>query len=285
MHRYCGKTWSSEDIERIRAIIAASSTANRAQLSRLVCESFNWRKPDGLVKEMSCRVAMLRMQRDGLISLPAAKYAYRRISGNFASQQSDPQPVFQGSVNELVELRVELVTNASSRALWNEFIARYHYLGYKMLPGAQLRYLIADDKRVLGAMGFGAAAWKVAPRDQFIGWTAPARESRLHFIVNQSRFLILPWIQCRNLATKSLAMVTRRLADDWQTRYMYRPVLMETFVDTTRFSGTCYKAGNWICVGRTQGRTRCDRYHTKSEPIKSIWLMPLYPDFRRVLVG
>jgi hypothetical protein len=153
-----------------------------------------------------------------------------------------------------------------------------------MLPGAQMRYFIKDGDRVLGAMGFGAAAWKVAPRDRFIGWNSHEREERLHLIVNQSRFLILPWIHCKNLASKSLAMVARRLPDDWYNYYGYRPVLMETFVENGKFHGTCYKADNWHNVGDTQGRGKLDRFNTKSVPIKSIWLKPLFPDFCQQLL-
>ncbi|MEK7614853.1 MAG: Druantia anti-phage system protein DruA, partial [Patescibacteria group bacterium] len=138
-------------------------------------------------------------------------------------------------------------------------------------------------ERILGAMGFGGAAWKVAPRDIFLGWTPEERESRLHLIVNQTRFLILPWIRCQNLATKSLALARHRIGDDWEQRYGYRPVLLETFVDTTRFRGTCYKADNWIHVGFTQGRSRMDRYHANDQPVKSIWLLPLQSDFRKHL--
>lgn len=287
MYRYCGKIWKIDDIANICNIIAASPSATRAVLSRLVCEAFNWRSPDGRLKEMSCRVAMLRMARDGLILLPPPRYerSAAPIRTLFTSERSDPQPLLQTTVNELDDLRVELVGRGPSLSLWNEYISRYHYLGYKMLPGAQLRYFIMSGDRVLGAMGFGASAWKVEHRDKFIGWTAGEREARLHLIVNQSRFLILPWVQCKNLATKTLALVSRRIVADWFARYAYSPVLMETFVDTTKFQGTCYKAGNWINVGLTKGRSKMDRYNTYSQPIKSIWLMPLCRNFRPLLLG
>lgn len=233
---------------------------------------------------MSCRVAMLRMHRDGLFELPPPLSARRIPSRTFVSEASDPQPPVTLQIKELVDLRLEVVARGESLALWNEFIGRYHYLGYGVMPGAQLRYFIVAGERVLGAMGFGGAAWKVAPRDRFIGWTAEERESRLHLIVNQTRFLILPWVRCQNLATKALALAIRRLAIDWQERYGYQPVLLETFVDT-KFHGTCYKAGNWTLVGETQGRSRMDRHHAKNQPVKSIWLMPLASNFRAALTG
>jgi hypothetical protein len=285
MYRYCGKTWSEDDIQKIRALITAQPLATRAELSRQVCDVFTWRRPDGGLKDMSCRVAMLRMYREGLIDLPTPRRVLHRSSGIFISEASDPEPADNLLLAQLADLDLELVAKGPRLRLWNEFISRYHYLGYQVMPGAQLRYFIRAGSRLLGAMGFGGAAWKVAPRDQFIGWTADEREKRLHFVVNQTRFLILPWVRCQNLATKSLAMAKRRLSIDWQDRYGFRPVLLETFVDTTKFRGTCYKAANWTCVGLTQGRSRNDRFHAHDKPVKSIWLMPLVQDFRSVLQG
>jgi hypothetical protein len=253
------------------------------RLSRLVCEAFEWRQPNGKLKEMSCRVAMLKMERDGLIGLPAPK---RDRPGNYrlvTTPDSDPEPGWTCSLSDLHDLKMVLVHRGPPLRRWNEFVGRHHYLSYKMLPGAQMRYFIMAGERVLGAMGFGAAAWKVAPRDNFIGWTAQERERGLHRIVGQSRFLILPWVHCRNLASKTLAMVIQRLPGDWEECYGFRPVLLETFVDTTKFHGTCYKASNWLHVGNTKGRGKLDRYSTFSEPVKSIWLKPLSPDFRRCL--
>lgn len=283
MYNYSGKSWSKEDVERIRTLIASSPMALRAELARQVCEVFEWRRPNGQLKLMSCRLAMLRMYRDGLLELPPARSVYRVAGKTFTSTASDPQSATETTLKALDDLRIELVARGRPLALWNEFIGRYHYLGYGSMPGAQLRYFIMAGDRVLGAMGFGGAAWKVAPRDGFIGWTAEQRQSRLHLIVNQTRFLILPWVRCQNLATKSLALVARRLPDDWVVRYGYRPVLMETFVDVTKFRGTCYKAGNWTQVGLTQGRSRMDRHHAKDKPVKSIWVLPLQRNFRAAL--
>lgn len=152
------------------------------------------------------------------------------------------------------------------------------------MAGAQLRYFIMDGDQILGAMGFGGAAWKVASRDCHIGWSPALREQRLHLVVNQTRFLILPWVRCQNLATKTLAMIKKRLPDDWVARYGYRPVLMETFVDVSR-RGTCYRAGNWTKVGMTKGRSKYDRFHRNAYSVKSVWLMPLSHDFRKVLTA
>lgn len=285
MYRYLNKTWSTEDVERIRALIASSTGARRAELARRVCEAFDWRGPGGELREMGCRLAMLRMHRDGLIELPPPRCVWRAPRHTFASERSDPEAPVVLEIAAVTDLKLEPVARGSSLTLWNEYVSRYHYLGYARIAGAQMRYLITGGGRTLGAMGFGAAAWKVAPRDRFIGWSAEVREGRLHLIVNQTRFLILPWVRCQNLATKALAVAARRLPGDWEERYGYRPVLLETFVETGRFRGTCYKAANWQLVGETQGRSRHDRFHAKDKPKKSIWLMPLVSDFRRALLA
>lgn len=283
MYNYAGKTWTESDIVRLRELITASPGSSRAALSRQVCEAFDWRRPGGQLRDMSCRVAMLKMHREGVIELPAPRNGHQRPGATFTSEASDPEPLLEASIKELGSIELVLVTPGKPLALWNEYIGRYHYLGYKVTLGAQLRYFIMAEGRVLGAMCFGGAAWKIAPRDQFIGWNPKERQSRLHLIVNQTRFLILPWVRVPNLATKSLAMATRRLPADWLARYGYSPVLLETFVDITRYRGICYKAGNWLKVGLTKGRSRMDRHNAKDQPVKSIWLMPLRTNFRAQL--
>jgi hypothetical protein len=284
MYKYSGRTWSSQDIDCIRGIISGAPSARRSELARLVCEAFDWRRHDGELKEMSSRMAMLRMQRDGVIELPTPRCVCRAPRRDFASERSDRQAERTLAIADL-DLKVELVTRGESLTLWNEFIGRYHYLGYTRIVGAQVRYFITDGKDVLGALGFGGAAWKVACRDEFLGWSSAEREKQLHLVVNQTRFLILPWVRCQNLATKSLAMAAKRLASDWLKLYGYRPVLMETFVDTTRYQGTCYKAGNWACVGMTKGRSKYDKFHQNASPVKSVWLMPLMKNYRAALLG
>ena len=186
-------------------------------------------------------------------------------------------------VNELDGLALQLVHTKADSALWNTLIDKHHYLGYQPLPGAQLRYLIRWQGGLLGAIGWGAAAWKVAPRDQWLGWSAEAREAGLSRVLNNARFLILPWIRCRNLASKVLSLSERRVADDFEARYAFRPVLLETFVEKERFRGTCYRAANWQHLGHTQGRGKCDRYRQANLPIKDLYVRPLVRDFRHHL--
>lgn len=261
MH-YCGRFFSEEDIRTIREVIAEEPRRNRVQISRTVCRSLNWYKLDGGLKEMSCRVALLRMEKDGLIKLPPSKH--RNGNGRKFRRRTSaciPQDTISSPVGSLPQLRLELVSKKSESYLWNEYIDRYHYLGYKPLPGAQLRYMAKSDKRVIALLGFGAAAWKIAPRDRFIGWTDEQRQRHLHLVINNARFLILPWVRSKNLASKLLGMVVKRITDDWEKRYGYKPVLIETFVESLRFRGTCYKAANWIYVGQTKGRGKLDVKH------------------------
>jgi len=281
--RYCGRTFTAVEIEGIRQIITSNQGKNRAALSRMVCETFSWRKPDGGLKDMSCRVAMLRMQADGLICLPPPQRGNGNgKTGGRRTPEAEPGFPVNDSVENLIDLQLQLVKPKTS-PLWNEYVARYHYLGYTPLPGAQLRYFITANRQVLALLGFGAAAWKTAPRDQFIGWTAAQRERNLHRVINNARFLILPWVTSRNLASKVLALAAKRLPDDWQQRYQYRPALLETFVEIQRFHGTCYKAANWICVGKTKGRGKLDRYNKAKLPVKNVWVLPLAKNFRQLL--
>ena len=196
------------------------------------------------------------------------------------SRPSDPKAPLSLSAGALGPLVLRPVATPPDSALWNELIERYHYLGYKPLPGAQIRYLVFGRGHLLAALGFGAAAWKVAPRDQFVGWTADQRRANLHQVVNNARFLILPWVTIRNLASRILAAIAKRLASDWDNRYGYQPCLLETFVERDRFRGTCYRAANWIYVGDTQGRGKLDRHHRNALPVKHVYLYPIHKRFR-----
>ena len=232
---------------------------------------------------MSCRVAMLRMHMDGIIELPnplGVKAPLKKIE--FTPATNPSSPVFC-PVSQLPQLRLQMVTKGTS-ALWNEYVERYHYLGYTPLPGAQLRYFIVTGKQIVALTGFGAAAWQTAPRDQFIGWDHDQRQRNLNLIVNNARFLILPWIQSKNLASKILSLSARQLPDHWEEKYNIRPVLLETFVQKNRFTGACYKSANWINVGQTKGRGKLGGQPGKIVvPIKEIWMYPLHKKFRTLL--
>lgn len=280
--RYCGRHFEPAEIELIRGLLNTPKI-NRARLSREVCERLNWRRDNGALKDMSCRVALNRMQADGLITLPpprnpkpASYRSYPHLERAVLEPASIPRI-------DLATLTIDLVLGKTESLLWNAYIERHHYLGHQLMPGAQLRYFVRATGQVIACLSFGASAWKTQPRDAAIGWNTEQRRRNLHLIVNNARFLILPWIRCQNLASRVLALVSRRLPEDWHARYAYRPVLLETFVEKPRFLGTCYQAANWLNLGDTQGRGKLDTLHRHGKPIKSVWIYPLVPDYRRYL--
>jgi hypothetical protein len=279
---YCGRDFSTTELDQIVQLIADNPEYHRADLSREVCRILQWYKADGGLKEMSCRVAMLRMHADGLIELPTPRRTKPALLPFCSTSATDPKEPILHPVHHLGTLSLHLVGRNDS-SLWNEYIGRYHYLGYTPLPGAQLRYFVLLDQQVIALLGFGAAAWQAAPRDDYIGWTHSLRKRHLPLVVNNARFLILPWIQVKNLASKILAMAVKQLPIDWQNQYQITPVLMETFVEKDRFAGTCYKAANWIHVGTTKGRGKLGPSGKQSVPIKDLLLYPLQKDFRRIL--
>lgn len=279
---YCGRDFSYSEIRWIKNLIETKPELTRRAISRVVCREFRWLRADGGLKDMSCRVALLKMHRDGLITLPPPKYQYRKKNTPLnITFRSNPGAQICVPARSLGELQFHIVGGSEDSSLWNELIERYHYLGYTPLAGAQLRYLVySEEDTLVAALGFGAAAWKAAPRDRFIGWTPEQRINKLHLVVNNARFLILPWITSRNLASRILSGVARCIQKHWEEKYRYKPVLLETFVETDRFHGTCYRAANWIYVGQTQGRGKLDRKHTNSKPVKDIFLYPLDKQFR-----
>lgn len=278
-HRYCGRDFHAEEIAQIRQLIAEDPARTRAELSRLTCRRLAWYKADGGLKDMSARVAMLRMQADGFIELPPPR-GPRPDPRVRLSARSDPRAPLNHSARALTPLTLQRVRQKAQSSLWNEYIQRYHYLGHKPLPGAQLRYLVYSAEQPIALLGFGAAAWQSAPRDRYIGWSHEQRQRNLSLIVNNARFLILPWIQSKNLASMILGKVARTLPDHWQEVYGYRPVLLETFVEKRRFQGTCYKAANWVYLGQTQGRGKLGPAGKHSVPIKDLWVYPLDRRFR-----
>ena len=284
MSTYCGRHFSNTEIIQIQQLMTDHPEYHRADLSRHVCRILQWYKADGGLKEMSCRVAMLRMHADGLIYLPAPRRTKSPLTVIRFTASTEPRNPLLQPVHQLGALLLCKVERQDS-SLWNEYIERYHYLGYTPLPGAQLRYFVMLDQQIIALLGFGAAAWQAAPRDNYIGWTHALRKQNLHLVVNNARFLILPWVQVKNLASKILAMAAKQIPQDWQQQYNITPVLLETFVETDRFAGTCYKAANWISVGTTKGRGKLGPSGKQSVPIKEILLYPLNSRFRKILTS
>ena len=280
-----GQHFSEEIIGRIRACVQADHSLTRSKLSREVCTWLGWRSTNGQLKEMSCRVALLALEGRGMITLPLARPVSfaRPDEGNAVAEWS--WPVVEMPLSALGRVWLVPVDGAQpalSRQ-WQAMLRTHHPLGAGPLCGAQLRYLVMSQAGVLGGLSFSAPAWRLAARDTWIGWNDTTRRAGLTKLVNNSRFLILPTVKVPNLASHVLSMAVSRLAGDWQERYGIRPVLVETFVDSTRYRGTCYRAANWTPIGQTQGRGRQDRSRTATGTIKDIWVYSLQPDWRASL--
>ena len=281
---YCARHFSAQDIQSIKDLMAQNPQLKRAALSRKLCELFAWNKPNGEMKDMTCRVALLRMQANGLITLPPSQMRSAKGRPHFPpTPATEPQaPVLQ-PVHELGALTLRRVSAIAPSRLWNEYIARYHYLGYTPMSGSQMRYNVFVGERLVALLSFGASAWKLKAREHFVGWSETQRQHNLQLVVNNARFLVLPWIQSKGLASKILAKAARQLPEDWLAHYGFRPVLLETFVQSARHRGTCYNAANWINIGCTTGRGKKSTSHNQLIPIKDIWLYPLRKNFASVL--
>ena len=286
MSMYCGRVISPDDVETIRVLISQDPSLTRAALSRKLCVLWQWLKPNGELKDMTCRVALARMHGDGLIVLPPSRLPTgRRGRPHFPpTPASAPQTAIMQPVHELGPLSLHLVQGTAQSRLWNEYIARYHYLGYTPMSGAQLRYNVFAGERLVACISFGASAWKLKDRERFIGWSEEHRARNLQLVVNNARFLVLPWVHSKGLASKILSRAARQLPQDWLARYGYSPVLLETFVEFERHRGTCYKAANWINVGRTSGRGKKSTSNKALIPLKDIWLYPLRKNFAAFLL-
>lgn len=286
--RYSGRDFTGDELESIRALAAALPT--RRAIADAVCDVLDWRRVDGRPKDMSARMALLRMAEDGLIVLPPP----RNGNGNGRHTrhlEPDPQLALDleaagpapTSLDGLGPIELAIVDTPAASRRWRQLIATHHYLGDTPLAGAQLRYLAHSSHGPIAALAFAASAWKCAPRDDHIGWDPATREARLHLVVGNARFLIVPPLRIPNLASHLLARTTRRLPADWQAAYAYKPVLLETFVEAGRFTGATYQAANWTRVGQTQGRGKLDRHHQHAMPIKDVYLRPIHRSWRRIL--
>lgn len=282
--RYCGRDFSDDDLARIQHL--ATTLPTRRAIADALCDELSWYRPDGQRKDMSARVALLRMEADGLLCLPPPKNG----NGNgriprYELPDGQLELFVSSTPERLSSVELVVVNDQASRARWRRLVACHHYLGYTNLAGAQLRYLVHWGTEVIGALGFAASAWSCAPRDDHIGWDRPTREARLHLVVGNARFLIVPEVRVKNLASFVLGSAARRLPVDWERAYGYAPVLLETFVERGRFVGTSYKAANWIYVGMTKGRGKLDSENRHALPVKDVYLYPLRRDYRRILTA
>ena len=283
-----GRLVTPADVAQVRALIAAHPDWSRRRVSEALATAWDWRTPAGRLKDMAARALLLKLEARGLITLPARRRAASNRMGQRAravavwDQTSVDTPLAALGPLTLIESSTDPVARAECAAALDTF----HYLGYRGPVGETLLYAVRDEAgRLLACLAFGAAAWACGPRDAFIGWSRAQRTTRLSWLANNSRFLILPWVHVPHLATWIQGRVLRRLSADWQRKYGHPIALVETFVEATRFKGTCYRAANWQHVGATTGRSRQDRFTTLQVPVKDVYVYPLCADVRAVLAA
>jgi len=284
--RHRGREVTAADLESIRRLIAMHPDASRRRLSALVCEAWNWRQPNGELRDMVCRGLMLQLHRRGFINLPPVRV---RPPNNVVARRA-PRRVHQidrstlrCSLAEIRPLEFRLVRRTGDEALADSLVAQHHYLGYTRPVGEHLKYLVCGGDRPLACMSFCSAPRHLGPRDRFIGWPKEARRRNIRLVAYNTRYLILPWVEVPHLASHILGRIARSLPSDWQRIYGHPVHFVETFVDPARFRGTCYRAANWISLGMTTGRGKDAPTKKATRPKKEVLGYALSRDFRRIL--
>ena len=285
--RFRGRQIGEAEVAFLRALIAQNPGLSRRQLSVKVCEAWQWVQPNGQPRDMVCRGLLLGLHRAGHIELPAKRCAppnnairHRHVG---QVQPLDTTPI-EGSLASLGPLEIRLVRRAEGEKLFAQLLSRYHYLGYSRPVGEHLKYLVWAPDRPIACLGWSSAPRQLNVRDQFVGAPKEAYRHHLHLIAYNTRFLIAPWVKVPHLASHLLGRIARRISDDWQALYHHRIHLLESFVDIERFRGVCYRAANWICVGRSVGRGTKAQTKEPTTSIKELWVYPLGKNFRQRLL-
>jgi len=282
---YRGKQVSAEDIAFISKLISEHPQDSRRALSQRLCLAWNWRQPNGALRDMVCRGLMLKLHRAGYIRLPAKRsnphnpFLDRKKP---AKVDVDKRPV-DVPLQQLKPLTFRQVRRTASEKLYNGLMQQYHYLGYCHPVGEQLKYIVYSGKRPVACLAWSSAPRHIGCRDRHIGWSQKARKAHIHLLSYNTRFLILPWVRVKHLASHILGRMARVLSADWQAVYEHPIHYLETFIDKERFDGTCYKAANWIYLGDTTGRGKDDQTHIPNRSIKAVWGYPLCKQFRERL--
>jgi len=274
---FCGRRFTATEVELMRVVARDYAGLGVTEIARTICELLEWTRPNGGLKNHECRQLLERLVDEGVLTLPAL----RKLGGrgprraNIAQAGSAPD-LIECAARECEPLELALVEGESESRRWREQMERYHYLGWRVPFGANLRYWVRNRDRELASLLWTSPAWKMQARDAWIGWSDEQRQRNLQSIVNNGRFLILPWVRVKGLASKILAQSARQVPQEWKSHYGHRPLLLETLVDASRFRGTCYRAANWIHLGQTAGRGRMDQEHeAHGQAIKDIYVYPL----------
>ena len=284
--RYRGKNITEAEVQFIKQLIAQHPGLSRRKLSTKLCQAWNWVQANGQLRAMVCRGLMLALHRRGLIELPPV----RRVIPNPLAQRRKPVVILnlnweplQGTVKQLQPVQIRQVRRTPEEKLFGSLLEAHHYLAYRQPVGEHLKYLIYARGTPIACLSWSSAPRHLGPRDRFIGWSAKQRQAQIHLLAYNSRFLILPWAKVPNLASHLLACVSRVISEDWQRLYHHPICLLETFIDPERFRGTCYRAANWIYLGKTTGRGKDDLTHRANRSLKELWVFPLAGDFRQQL--
>jgi len=280
------RTIHNTDLDLIQATVDRHWDKGRKQISKILCQEWNWLQPNGRLKDMACREILLTLNRKGLITLPPRFNSANNDKRNRSIPvvEIDQTPL-RRKLSDLPPVKLRLVRNTPLEPLYNSLVQQHHYLGYCQIVGNHLKYIAFIDDRPIACLGWGSAAWSVKSRESFIGWDKTAKEKNLHLVANNTRLLILPWVSVKCLASKILALNAKRISEDWLRIYNYPLYLLETFVERNRFAGTCYKAANWACVGQTKGIAKKGHSHLFHGNVKDVYLYPLRKDFREKLTG
>ena len=283
--KYRGRMFTTEDILYIRELIAAHPGESRRRLSQKLCQAWHWKQRNGALRDMVCRGLLLMLERTGQIQLPAVRFVpanpfVRRARP--ASAQIDTTPL-EGRIDRIGPLQFAQVRRTPEERLFNSLLEQYHYLKYQQPVGEHAKYLVWAQERPIACLAWSSAPRHLGSRDRYIGWSAEARRSNIRFIAYNTRFLILPWARIANLASHILARMAARISEDWQQMYGHPIYFLETFVDPERFRGTCYRAANWVVLGKTTGRGKQSNSYVPNRSIKEILGYPLTRRFRELL--
>jgi hypothetical protein len=274
------------DLESIQTTVNEHWDKGRTPISRILCRKWNWIQPNGQLKDMACREVLLTLSRKGLLKLPPRQTsAHNEKRNKFIPVVEINQTPINCKLSDLPPVELKSVRNTKHEPFYNSLIQQHHYLGYRQIVGNHLKYIAFIEDRPVACLGWGSAAWSVKSRDAFIGWDKKTKENNLHFVANNTRFLVLPWVSIKCLASKILALNIKSISDDWMTVYHHPLYLLETFVEQERFKGTCYKAANWTKVGQTKGIAKSGHDHLVHGKIKDVLLYPLGKNFRQKLIG
>jgi len=288
IREFSGRAFSLEDIEQIKWMRSTYKHLSERELASTICESIGWLTPSGMPKRVQCVQFLRQLAGEGLIVLPKSQRRIAKIPSTVSKsdERAARLPAPPDEITEANGLALEIAKAGPRLQLLRAYLEKYHYLGDDKVFGDRLYYFAVDaENRELGCLRFSASSWALDDRERWIGWDNGQRKERLFLILNNSRFLVFPWVRVKNLASRILSMAARRIASDWLSHYCYEPVLLETFVERERFNGTSYKAANWELIGQTKGRGRNDRHNERALSPKDIYMYPLRRDFRAVLKG